>query len=171
MRQDVGRELLVESKKHKAWQLLCQIPSIGPIRAAVLGQLQRSKKARIDSRAESKSQSRSEEPVQECGDHRGEQARPVPAVLRGTPGQRDEAGNGPPDPGAQNRRGHLDCLEERSALRRPISETTNSLSVSDRIRSIPGPSLAVAVGFSRHSGSRVSLSRLAKWCMRGSLER
>ena len=30
------RELLTESKKHKAWKLLCQIPSIGPIRAAML---------------------------------------------------------------------------------------------------------------------------------------
>ena len=28
--------LLAESKKHKAWKLLCRIPSIGPIRAAVL---------------------------------------------------------------------------------------------------------------------------------------
>ena len=27
---------LAESKKHQAWKLLCQIPSIGPIRAAVL---------------------------------------------------------------------------------------------------------------------------------------
>ena len=30
------RDLLVESKKHKAWKLLRQIPRIGPIRAAVL---------------------------------------------------------------------------------------------------------------------------------------
>ena len=29
-------------------------------------------------------------------------------------------------------------MEERSELRRPTSETTNSLSVSDRVRSIPG---------------------------------
>ncbi|MGA8012097.1 MAG: transposase, partial [Candidatus Acidiferrales bacterium] len=36
LRQDVRRELLAESKKHKAWKLLCQIPSIGPIRAAAL---------------------------------------------------------------------------------------------------------------------------------------
>ena len=36
VRQQVRRELLAESKKHKAWKLLCQIPSIGPIRAAVL---------------------------------------------------------------------------------------------------------------------------------------
>ena len=36
LRQQVRRELLEESKKHKAWKLLCQLPSIGPIRAAVL---------------------------------------------------------------------------------------------------------------------------------------
>jgi transposase len=36
VRQEVRRELLAESKKHQAWKLLCQIPSIGPIRAAVL---------------------------------------------------------------------------------------------------------------------------------------
>jgi len=36
LRQQVRRELLEESKKQKAWKLLCQIPSIGPIRAAVL---------------------------------------------------------------------------------------------------------------------------------------
>ena len=36
LRQAVRRELLLESKKHKAWKRLCQIPSIGPIRAAVL---------------------------------------------------------------------------------------------------------------------------------------
>ena len=36
LRQEVRRELLAESKKHKAGKRLCQIPSIGPIRAAVL---------------------------------------------------------------------------------------------------------------------------------------
>jgi transposase len=36
LRQGVRRELLAESTKHKAWKRLCQIPSIGPIRAAVL---------------------------------------------------------------------------------------------------------------------------------------
>ncbi len=36
LRQQVRRELLAESEKHKAWKLLCQIPSIGPIRAALL---------------------------------------------------------------------------------------------------------------------------------------
>src|SRR6202521_4686074 len=36
LRQQVRRELLVESAKHQASKLLCQIPSIGPIRAAQL---------------------------------------------------------------------------------------------------------------------------------------
>ena len=36
VRQEVRRELLAEAKKHPAWKQLCQIPSIGPIRAAVL---------------------------------------------------------------------------------------------------------------------------------------
>jgi transposase len=41
LRQEVRRDLLAESKKHKAWERLCQIPSIGPIRSAeLLGILQ-----------------------------------------------------------------------------------------------------------------------------------
>jgi transposase len=36
LRQDARRDLLAESKKHKAWKRLCEIPAIGPIRAAVL---------------------------------------------------------------------------------------------------------------------------------------
>jgi transposase len=36
LRREVRRELLEESKKHKTWPLLCEIPSMGPIRAAVL---------------------------------------------------------------------------------------------------------------------------------------
>src|ERR1700726_3029787 len=36
LRREVRHELLEESKKQKAWKRLCQIPSIGPIRAAVL---------------------------------------------------------------------------------------------------------------------------------------
>src|SRR5215472_1789329 len=36
LRLGVRRELLAESKKHKAWKRLCEIPAIGPIRAAVL---------------------------------------------------------------------------------------------------------------------------------------
>jgi len=36
LHQQLRRELLVESRKHQATQLLRQIPSIGPIRAALL---------------------------------------------------------------------------------------------------------------------------------------
>jgi len=36
LRQEVRRDLLAESKKHKIWKRLCAIPSIGPIRAAIL---------------------------------------------------------------------------------------------------------------------------------------
>jgi transposase len=36
LRQEVRRDLMVESKKHKAWKLLRQVPGIGPIRAALL---------------------------------------------------------------------------------------------------------------------------------------
>jgi len=36
LRQEVRRDLLAESKKQKVWKRLCQIPAIGPIRAAVL---------------------------------------------------------------------------------------------------------------------------------------
>jgi transposase len=36
LRQEVRRDLLAESKKHKIWKRLRQIPSIGPIRAAML---------------------------------------------------------------------------------------------------------------------------------------
>src|SRR5437879_9821446 len=36
LRKQVRRDLLAECKKHQAWKQLCQIPSMGPIRAAVL---------------------------------------------------------------------------------------------------------------------------------------
>jgi hypothetical protein len=36
LRQEVRRDLLAESRKHSATKLLCQIPCIGPIRAALL---------------------------------------------------------------------------------------------------------------------------------------
>ena len=124
----------------------------------VEGQLQRIEETGLDSRAEQKLQSRSEESVQGCGDRRLEQARSVPGVLRGIAGQGHPAGDGASDLGQEDCHHRVDRVEERSVLRRPTSETTNSLSVSDRVRSILGISLAVAVGFSRHSGSRASLS-------------
>jgi transposase len=41
LRQQVRKDLLTESKKHKVWKRLCAIPSMGPIRAAeLLGILQ-----------------------------------------------------------------------------------------------------------------------------------
>jgi transposase len=36
LRREVRRDLLAENKKRQAWKGLCQIPSIGPIRAAVI---------------------------------------------------------------------------------------------------------------------------------------
>ena len=36
LRKEVRGELLLEAKKHEAWKLLCGIPFIGPIRAALL---------------------------------------------------------------------------------------------------------------------------------------
>jgi Transposase IS116/IS110/IS902 family len=200
LRQGVRRELLVESKKQKAWKRLCQIPAIGPIRAAVLlGILQtphrfRAKRPlwkysglaietctsadyrsvngqltaiqeKFSSRTQSKLQSRSEECVQGGGGHRLQQTRSVPGVLRGFVGQRHEARNGPTDLGTKDCHDRTDRLEEGSVLRRPTSETTNSLGVSDRVRSILGIFSGGAVGFSRHSGSRASLSRLVRRCV------
>jgi hypothetical protein len=57
-------------------------------------------------------------------------------------------------------------MEEGSVLRGQSSETTNSLSVSGSSPPHPWGSFpAVAVGFSRHSGSRASLSRLVRRCV------
>ena len=36
LRQEARKDLLAESEKHQVWKRLRQIPSIGPIRAAVL---------------------------------------------------------------------------------------------------------------------------------------
>ena len=47
-------------------------------------------------------------------------------------------GNGAADPGQEDCHHCVDRVEEGSVLRRPTSETTNSLSVSERFRSIPG---------------------------------
>jgi hypothetical protein len=50
-------------------------------------------------------------------------------------------------------------VEEGSVLRRQISATTNSLSVSDRVHTIPWDLLWWwLMGFLKHSGSRASLS-------------
>src|ERR1700749_4046980 len=89
-------------------------------------------------RTEQELQSPSEELVQECRGYRLDQARPVPGVLRGFSSQGHAAGNGQTDLSQKNCHDRFDRLEERRVLRRPSSETTNSLSVSDRVRSNAG---------------------------------
>src|SRR4029077_8477653 len=83
-------------------------------------------------------QSRSEEFVQGGGGDGFQQARSVSGVLCSTAGHRHAAGDGPPDVSQEDCHHRTDGMEEGSVLRRPTSETTNSLSVSDRVRSIPG---------------------------------
>src|SRR5271155_2201241 len=122
------------------------------------GRVAAREEAGFDSWSESQSQSRTEECIQGCR-HRGRcQGRPVQRVLRCVGGQGNQAGDGAPDLGAQDGRHHLDRVEERSALRRPTSETTNSLNVSGQ--SVPSWNFFRwwSVGFWRHSGSRASLS-------------
>ena len=82
----------------------------------------------------------------------------VPGVLRTFSGQGNSAGDGPPDPGAQNCSHHVDPLEERRALRRPPSETTNSLSVSSESVPSLGSLLVVASSGSRDTRVRGRVS-------------
>ena len=63
---------------------------------------------------------------------------PFAGVLCGIAGQGHATGDGAADPGEEDCHDRSDRVEERSVLRRPTSETTNSLSVSDRVRSISG---------------------------------
>ena len=70
-------------------------------------------------------------------------AGPFQRVLRCAGGQGDPARDGASDSGAQDGRHHIDRLEERSALRRQTSETTNSLSVSEE--SVPSLEFLPAV--------------------------
>src|SRR5271170_4916979 len=96
------------------------------------GRVAAGEEAGLDSRTESQSQSRTEECIQKCCNRSGCQGRPVQRVLRCSAGQGNQAGDGASDLGAQDGRHHLNHLEERSALRRPTSETTNSLNVSSQ---------------------------------------
>jgi hypothetical protein len=73
-----------------------------------------------------------------CGDRGRGQARTVPGVLQRPGRQGDEAKDGAADAGEEDCHDRSDRVEERSVLRCPTSETTNSLSVSDRIRFILG---------------------------------
>src|ERR1700680_4834640 len=87
-------------------------------------------------RTERQPQSRSEKYLQ--GSRDPGRCRPwtVPRVPCRFSGQRDEANDGTPHFGAQDRGHHFDRLEERSSLRRRTSKTTSSLSVCGE--SIPG---------------------------------
>jgi hypothetical protein len=91
-----------------------------------------------DSRAERELQSRPKELVQGCGSSHLDQARPLRRVLRSFAGQGDTAGDGAADLSQEDRHHCFDRVEEGSVFRRSTSETTNSLSVFDRIRPIPG---------------------------------
>ena len=89
-------------------------------------------------RAQRQPQSRSEKYLQGCRDPGRCRPRTVPGFPRRFGGQRDEANDGAPHPGAQDRGHHFDRLEERSTFRRRTFETTSSLSVSHRALSISG---------------------------------
>ena len=85
------------------------------------------------------------------------QGRSVSGVLRCAGGQGHATGDGASDSSAQDRLHHVDYLEERSTLRGPTSETTNSLSVSSH-PFYPWDFSQRWPEFLRHSGSRASLS-------------
>src|SRR5580698_5871626 len=88
------------------------------------------------SRAQHQPQSRSEKYLQGCRDPGRCRRWTVSRVLRRTGSPRDEANDGAPHPGAQDRGHHFDRLEERSEFRRRTSKTTSSLSVWGE--SVPG---------------------------------
>ena len=108
------------------------------------GRAETREEAGLDPWAELQSQSRSEEPVQECRNRGGCQAGTVPGVLRSTGSQGNPAGDGAPDSSTQDGSYYVNRLEERSALRRQTSETTNSLSVSGE--SVPSLGFAPSGG-------------------------
>ena len=169
LHHQVRHDLLAESRKHEATKLLRQIPSIGPIRAALLvaliqtphrfrskrqlwaysgmalktytsgeyrfvgGQLQRSKKIAGDPRAQRQPQPRSEKYLQRRGYTSRCRRRTASGFLRRFGRQGDEAVDGAPHPGPENRGDHFAGVEERSAFRRRTSEATSSLSVCGEI--------------------------------------
>ena len=97
-----------------------------------------SKKQVSDSRTKPKLQSRSEKSFKGAAIVASTKPGPFAGVLRSLVGQGHAAGDGAADPGQEDCHHRVDRVEERSELRRQISETTNSLSVSDRVRSISG---------------------------------
>ena len=157
LRQEARRELLVESRKHSAVKLLRQIPSIGPIRAALLvALLQTPHRFRTkrqlwayiglalktytsgEYRFEGGQLKRSKKTLAIRGLNRNynhdlknifKGQRTLSKFLRSLRRPRDEAAHGTPHVGAQDCRDHFAGLEERSAFQRRISEGASSLSV------------------------------------------
>src|SRR5258708_27817680 len=97
--------------------------------------------------AQSKSQSRYENHLQEPGEYGQQRRGSVPRFLPRLAHQRHAASNGSPHLGAKDCGDHSNRLEERRTFRRETNEATSSLSVSDQESlSIPwGSSLAEAV--------------------------
>jgi len=105
VRQEARHELLAESHKHSAVKLLRQIPSIGPIRAALLVALMQTP-YRFRTKRQLWAYIGLALKTHTSGEYRS---------LRGP---RDEATHGTPDAGAQDCRDHFAHLEERSIFRR-----------------------------------------------------
>ena len=191
LRQQVRRDLLAESRKHSAMKLLRQIPSIGPIRAALLialiqtphrfrtkrqlwaysglalktstsgeyrfveGQLKRSKKLLAIRGLNANHNHDLKNIFKGAATRAAAVPGPFQEFYAALVATRDEAADGAPHPGAQDRGHHFARLEERSPFRRRTSETTSSLSVCGE--SIPGFISGDGRWFSRRSGSRVSI--------------
>ena len=144
LRQGVRRELLAESRKHPATKLLRQIPSIGPIRAAlILAIMQtpnrfRTKRQlwaycglalRTYTSGEYRFVGGQLKYIQGCGHASRCHHWAFAEFLRSLRRSRNEAEFGTTHLGAQDCRHHFDRLEEGGTFRRRTSETTSSLSV------------------------------------------
>src|SRR5580658_10921177 len=88
-----------------------------------------SEETELGSRTEPQLQSRSEESVPGRGDRGREQTGSVAGVLQRFAEQGHATGDGATDLGQKDCHHRVDRVEERSVLRSPTSETTNSLSV------------------------------------------
>jgi hypothetical protein len=102
--------------------------------------------------------------LQECGGEGEPCGRTAARVLRRLAGQGDEADDGSPHLGAQDRGDHFDRGEERSAFRRRTPETASRLSVSgpESASSWRSWEAVISVGFLRRTGSRESIHRLPR---------
>src|SRR6202048_5072698 len=195
LRQEVRRDLLAESKKHKAWKRLCEIPSIGPIRAAVLlGILQTAHRFRtkrqlwtysglgievhssadhhvVKGQLERKKKHIEIRGLNENCNHDLKNLFKGAAVVASTqPGPFEELYAALLAKGMRPEMARLTLARKIATIvlivwKRGVCFDAQHLKPQTAgvslIESAPswGSSLAVAVGFSRHSGSRASLSR------------